>query len=133
MSQKHLVLISSSEAEEIISGKSKYIARFFKRKPEFLSKLSVGDIVFFRKKGEILGQFEIGKLITIERLDVGDWKLVKEIGSLGLDLSREQFIEKIKDNNALIVIQIEKLEQFITSPIEVDKRSKKEWIILDGN
>lgn len=127
---KHLVVFTEKQAQELLNGQLKFDVRFFKKKPEFLSKIAAGDIVYFRKKGEVLGQFEIGKIIIIENSGIGDWDLIRGFES---GLNREVFETKTRENNILVIIQITKLEQFITSPIEIDKRSKKEWIILDGN
>lgn len=128
---KHLVLINDSELANIISGKAGYLVKFFKKRTETLGKIASGDLIYFKKKqGEILGQFEIGKLITIEKLDVGDWKLIQEVGGGMLDLRKEVFSKKLEENNILLIIQIIKLEQFITSPIEAP-RGRKEWMVLD--
>lgn len=130
--KRHVVVFPDGQIQKLLKGELKCDLRFFKRRPEFLNKLNVGDIIFFRKsRGEILGQFEAGKIIVIEKLDVGDWKMVKEVGVGKLDITEELFIEKIQENSNLMIIQINKLEQFITSPIEIPKQSKKDWIVLE--
>lgn len=127
---KHVVVFTQDQIRKLLEGQLKYYFHFFKKKPEFLNKLSVGNIVYFRKsRGDILGQFEVGKIIIIEGLENRDWKVVKELETEGM--TEEDFKEKINQNSILIIIQITNLEQFITSPIEIDKRSKKEWITLD--
>lgn len=148
---KHIVSFTDVKIQKLFSGRLNYDLRFFIKKPEFLSKLSVGDIVYFRKKqGEVLGQFSVEKLIIVENFEVRDWNWIKEINNFvipGLTRNPEQnkpgsqikfgmtqqdFEKFAYENSILIIIQIDKLEQFITSPIEIDKRSKKEWIVL-GN
>lgn len=128
---KHLVLVPEPEFSNIISGNCQYLVRFFKKRVDFINRLKKGDLIYLRKKsGEVAAQFNVGKLILIEKLDVGDWNFVKEIGSLNLQLTQEVFEEKIRENRILIIIQIQKLEQFITSPIDAPK-SKKEWVVLE--
>lgn len=123
---RHAVLIYSQELTDIISGKQKYLTRSFKKKPEFLRGLSYADTIYFRqKRGEILGQFIIGKLIIVERWGSEDEKLFKDLKIF--TNSQNTPVE----NSIVIIIQIEKLEQLITSPVEIDKRSQKEWIVLD--
>lgn len=129
---KHIILVSETESKDLILGTAGYLFRFHKRKPEFLDKLTSGNLIFFKgKKGDILGQFEVGKIIIIERVENRDWKIVEAIGEKELGVGEEQFIEKIRENSYLVIIQINKLEQLITSPVEIDKRSKKEWIVLE--
>lgn len=128
---RHVVVFSSGQIKDLLSGKLKFDLRFFKKRPHFLNSLSIGDIIFFRKKrGEIIGQFEAGKLIIIERIENRDWKIVKEAGGDEIGLLEQEFAEKVLENNTLLIIQINNLEQLITSPIEIDKRSRKEWIVV---
>lgn len=122
---KHAVVFKREQIQELLEGKLKYDLRFFKKRPEFLNKLNIGDIIFFRKsRGEVIGQFEVRKLIIVENLDAEDQNVLKSLGIL------ENFENQLKENSIMVVIQIEKLEQLITSPVEIDKRSRKEWVIL---
>jgi len=129
---KHVVVFNKEQIGKLLNGELIYEVWFYKKKPDFLSKLSAGDLIYFRERGEIKGQFEVGSLIVAQKPDIGSWKWIKEVGDGKLDLTREQFLEQIKENSILLIIQIDKLEQLITSPIEIDKRSKKEWVVL-GN
>lgn len=129
---KHVVVFNKEQIGKLLNGELIYEVWFYKKKPDFLSKLSAGDLIYFRERGEIKGQFEVGSLIFAQKPDIGSWKWIKEVGDGKLDLTREQFLEQIKENSILLIIQIDKLEQLITSPIEIDKRSKKEWVVL-GN
>lgn len=122
---KHAVVFSREQIQELLEGELKYDLRFFKKRPEFLNKLNIGDIIFFRKsRGEVIGQFEVGKLIIVENLDAEDQNVLKSLGIL------ENFENQLKENSIMVVIQIEKLEQLITSPVEIDKRSRKEWVLV---
>jgi hypothetical protein len=127
--RRHIVIISEDEYEELLSGSRNYICKFFKRKPEFLSLISAGDTVFLRNpKSDILGQFEIGKIICIENPAPEDYEIIKKAES---GIGGDEFEDIAMSNQVIITLKIDKLEQLITSPIELDKRSKKEWSVLD--
>lgn len=127
---KHVVVFSENEIKRLLSGQLVYLIKFFKKRLDFLKELAVGDLVYFRKsKGEILGQFFIVKLIVIERLETGDWEGVKIY--LRNSMTKAVFEEKLTENNILVIAQIKKLEQFITSPIEIPGKPRKGWIVLD--
>ena len=126
---RHLVLISDTEFKEFLSGEANYLVRFFKKKMDFLEKLSVGDLVYFKKmKGEVLGQFNVGKVVLVENLEVRDFQVLRQFSK---GISREVFDKKLDENNTMVIVGIEKLEQFITSPIDVPTRLRKEWSVLE--
>ncbi len=126
---KNLVLVTDLEFGNIISGKTQHLVRFFKKKLDFISRLSKGDLIYIRKRrGEVLGQFNVGKLVLVEGVEKGDYKILNEFSK---EISREVFEEKTLENSIVVIIQIVKLEQFITSPIEVPGRSRKEWVVLE--
>lgn len=128
----HVATFSEEQIRNLLLGSLKIDFRFFSKKSDILNKIHSGDLVFFKSRGEILGQFEIGKLITVEELETADWNWIKEIGKLSeFGLTKEVFEEKASINKTLVIVQIIKLEQFITPPIEIDKRSKKVWMVLD--
>lgn len=128
----HVATFSEEQIRNLLSGSLKIDFRFFSRKSDVLNKIHSGDLVFFKSRGEVLGQFEIGKLIIVEELEEADWNWIKEIGKpLNFGLTKPEFEEKVDMRKILMIVQIIKVEQFITPPIEIDKRSKKEWIILD--
>lgn len=129
----HVAVFTDNQVQDLLSGTLKWVLRFFNKRPDLLDKIHSGGIVYFRKsKGEILGKFEIGKLIIIEKLEAGDWSFIKGIErESGFGLTKEEFEEKSSLNKVLMIVQITRIEQFITPPIEIDKRSKKEWKMLD--
>jgi len=132
---KHLVLVSDPELQNIISGKQEYLLRFFKKRPDFLGEIASGDLVYFRKK-EVLGQFEIGGLMIAEKWEMSEssrFALGSELWDLRYEkwgMTKEIFKEKIEENRILVIMQVNKLEQFITSPIETP-RGRKEWVVLE--
>jgi hypothetical protein len=125
---RHVVSVSTLEFENIILGKAEYLIRFFKKRPDFLSQLQKGDLMHLRKKGgEVLAQFNVGKLILIEGIEKADYKILIEFSK---EVTRENFEERVSENSIMVIVRIVKLEQFITSPIEVP-RGKKDWVILE--
>jgi hypothetical protein len=119
--------VTELEYEEIISGRIEFLVRFFKRGQETVKEIGSGDIVYFRrKKGEVLGQFEIGKLILAEKFGGEDIKIFTQFFK---GLKQDNFKEMMDQKKTMIIIQIENLEQFITSPID-QPRSKKEWVVI---
>lgn len=130
---KHLVIFSDLQIQQLLNGQLKTDFRFLKKKSGVLGKIHSGDLVFFRKaRGEVLGQFEIGKLMIVERLEKGDWGFLKKIGEeLGFSLKPREFEEIEVADMTLLIIQIIRVEQFITPPVEIDKRGKREWVVVE--
>lgn len=120
---RYLVLTTEEEFKDIISGENKYLMMFFKKRVDSGGKLAVGDVIFLKKNKEVVGQFEVGRLIFIENLEFGVWNLVREI----VGMKKEVFEEKARENSILVAVRIDKLEQLITSPIEIPK-GRKEWV-----
>lgn len=125
---RHLVRVSDFEVENIISGKDKFLIRFFKKRVEFMGNLAVGDLVYLRRGNKVLGQFVTGKIVFIEGIDE-TFKL--EIESFKLYFSQDEYRDLLVKNRFLLVLQINKVEKFITSPVEIPD-SRKEWIVLDN-
>lgn len=125
---RHLVSFNDSKIQKILKGELGFDLRLFKEKPEFLKQLSVGDKVFLRKASEVLAQFEVGKIVVIENAETRDFEIVKSFIN---DLNRVEFEKSISKNSLLVITQIQKLEQLITSPIEVPYNLRKEWLVLD--
>jgi hypothetical protein len=129
---KHVISYPEAKMQKLLNGRLRYDFHFFKKKSEFSANLSAGDNIFFRKKrGEVMGQFGVGKLIIIEGVDKKDWLFLKAYG-IEEEYGKEKFEENTTGNNILVIMQVVKVEQFITSPIEIDKKSKKEWIVLEN-
>lgn len=127
---KHLAVFSDGKIQELLSGQLKYDLRFFKKRPEFINDLNIGDTVFFKKeKGDITGQFEIRKIIIIENPNIEDWGWIRRFET---DLTQEKYLERVLTFKFLLLLKIDKLEQLITSPVEINKRSKKEWTVLEN-
>ena len=70
----------------------------------------------------MVGQFMVGKVIFLEGVDEQDWKYIKSF-----------YGEQIPSHQQVqfgVVIFITKVEQFVVSPINVNKKDRRGWIIL---
>ena len=128
--QRHLVLTTDSEFRAIISGKIQCIIRFFKKRQEFLGRVKSGDLVFLKVKKEILGQFLIGKMVLVEKIGDEDFSFIKNLKGLENNLHEDSFKKSVDRNSIVLIAQIDKLEQLITSPIDVPQ-VRKDWVILE--
>ena len=125
---KHLVAFTDSRIQKVLKGELRFEVHFFRKRPEFLNKISVGDKVFIRKGSEVVAQFEIGKIILFETLDREDFEIIRRFDSSLMKADFEQLLAK---NKIALIVRIEKLEQLITSPVEVPYNLRKEWIVLE--
>ncbi len=128
--KKHLVLSSKDEFKEVISGERRFLIRFFRKRQEFLSQVKSGDLVFLKVGREILGQFITGKVIIVEKIEVEDLGWIKEIHGIENILENVDFEETVEKNELVLIVEIIKFEQLITSPIEVPI-VRKDWVILE--
>jgi|SRR3989344_1535521 len=120
--RKHIAVFKKIEIEKLLGGEKTSDLRSSKKKIDPYLQLSKGDLVYIKEdRGEVIGQFIVKKAIFFEGVDQETITLLKE--KYGLEVK--------ESNQYLTLIFIEKLEQFITSPIEIDKRNKKPWIILE--
>lgn len=116
---RHIVIISETQIGSLLKGKVKYLIFPLKKRQSFLEKVNPGDTVFYRsKKSSLLGQFIIQKAIIF--LGSGEGGILEIIN---------QDIEP--GFRVILIIYIDKLEQLITSPVEIDRRVKKEWSVLE--
>lgn len=127
--QRHLVLSTKEEFEKIISGEIKYLIRFFKKRQEFLNQVKSGDLVFLKIKKEILGQFIVGKVVFVEKFEKKDLGWIKKIEGVDNILENRNTGEELGNNSVVLIVQIQKVEQLITSPIDMPI-VRKEWVIL---
>lgn len=128
--KKHLVLSFKSEFERIVVGETKYLLRFFKKRRDFLKELQSGDLVFLKVGKEILGQFIIGKVIVVENFQEEDLDWIRKIIGEGDVLEKVNSGNFLHKNSIALIVKIEKIEQLITSPIEIPI-VRKDWVILE--
>ncbi len=121
--KKHLAIFSSDSVKQIFSGSKIIEAWFSKKRILPFGQVSVGDLVYIKPSGkEIAGQFIVKKVLFFEGLDSEDFKLI------------EQFTGKkmVVGFKFASLIWLDRVEQFITSPIKLDKHDQRGWMILDS-
>lgn len=136
--RKHLAIFSKEVLQELYQGKKTIETRFSKKKLPPYGEVGVGDIVYIKPSGEdINGQFIVKKVIFIEGLELKDWQfLQKYYGnklSLGTSQNEQDFFKNNNDKGFATLIFISNIEQFITSPIKIEKKDKRGWVVLDNS
>ena len=134
--KKHLAIFTLSVAEQILAGEKTIETRFSQHKVAPFGQVEVGDLVFIKPVGQDLaGQFWVEKVISFQGLNTDDWKLIKEnYGqklSLGSKEEDEKFFKEKAEANFGTLIFIGRVERFLTSPIKIEKKDRRGWIVLD--
>ncbi len=134
--KKHLAIFSPEAVKQIFSGSKTIETRFSLKRIAPFGEVNVGDLVYIKPIGkEIAGQFLVKKVISVEGLGEEDLKIIwdsygKEI-SFGDDkLDQLYFENKIKSNYGTIIF-LTKVEQFLTSPIKIEKKDHRGWVVLE--
>lgn len=132
---KHLAIFTKDVTEQIFLGKKTIETRFSLKKIAPFGQIRVGDIVYIKPSGEdIQGQFEVKKVIFFEGLDQNDWQLIKN--NYGKDLSlgspkKDEEFFKLKNVSMFgTIIFIDKVEKFLTSPVKIEKKDNRGWMVL---
>lgn len=129
--KKHVGIFTPDLAEKILTGEKTVESRFSKSKIIPFAQVSAGDIVYIKPTGkDIIGQFEIEKVLFWDGLSKKDvLKIKEEFGDkIGAD---ELFWNQKMDSKYATLIFIRQSTRFITSPIKLQKRDQRGWIILD--
>lgn len=134
--RRHLAIFSKDTIRQIFSGKKTIESRFSKKKISPFGQVAVGDTVYIKPSGEeIVGQFFVSKVFSIEGLDDSDWKWIKTdlLGGLGFTNKQEQdsYFNARSASRYCTLIYIDRVEQFITSPIKIPKKDLRGWVALD--
>lgn len=134
--RRHLAIFTPSVAEQILAGKKTVETRFSKNKIAPFGQIEVGDLVFIKPVGhDIAGQFWVEKVINFQGIAWSDWQFIKQ--SYGQDLSLgskeedEKFLAEKSTAKFGTLIFIGRIERFLTSPIKIEKKDRRGWIILD--
>lgn len=124
--KKHLGIFASEAVKKIFDGKKRVEIRLSRRKIPPFGKVSVGDTVYIKPSGQdIAGQFKVIKVIYIEGFESSDLK------SLGkLDASDKKYLNSKEKINFATIIYFDQIEQFITSPIRVEKKDLRGWVVI---
>lgn len=134
--KKHLAIFSPEVIVQIFSGEKTIETRFSKRKIAPFGVVQIGDLVYIKPSGkDIVGQFMVKKVISFEGLDSNDWQvIIEKYGRqivLGSKEDQAQFLKSKQDAKYGTLIFIDKIEQFITSPIKITKKDQRGWVVLE--
>ena len=119
----------------IFMGKKTIESRFSQKRIVPFGAVEIGDKVYLKSPGgDIKGQFKASKVIYFAGLEKDDWELIRsKYGpqiSLGDSEQDEQFFKKHKTAKFATLIFITAVEQFITSPIKIEKKDLRGWMVL---
>lgn len=133
--KKHLAIFNPQAIAQIFKGKKTIETRFSMRRIAPFGLISRGDLVYIKPPGqEIVGQFTGKKVIFFEGLEQKDWEFIKkEYGqkmSFGSKKEDQKFFKSKQKAQFGTLIFIDKIEQFITSPIKVSKKDLRGWVVL---
>lgn len=133
--KKHLAILSKEAVKRIFEGKKTIETRFSKSQIPPFGIVSSGDLVYLKPPGEeIKGRFLVKKVIFFENLSDEDWVLIRSnygerisLGSLKLDNS---YFKNHENARFGTLIFIDRVEQFLTSPIKITKKDLRGWVVL---
>lgn len=133
--KKHLAIFSKSVITQIFAGHKTIESRFSQKRIPPFGDISVGDLVYIKESGEeIRGQFKVAKVLSFEGLDKKDWQLIQNAYAAELSLgSNEADAAYFKSHAAArygTIIFMDRVEQFITSPIKFTKKDLRGWVVL---
>lgn len=122
--KKHLAIFTKEEIKKIFSGKKNIDIRLSQKRISPFGRVNIGDIVYIKPPGEeVVGQFIVKKVISFEGLEIEDWKVLKS--GYGV---KDAF--SLKNPKFATLIFIDQVEQFITSPIKLEKKDLRGWVVL---
>lgn len=124
-----------STIEAILTGHKSVETRFTKFRIVPFGVVARGDLIFMKPPGEeIVGQFRVKKVFYFEGMDAGDVKRIFEdfgdriqTGNSGEDIRYQQ--DKQNANYGTLIF-IADSERFITSPIKIQKKDLRAWVVL---
>ncbi|MBI2022756.1 hypothetical protein HYS97_02825 [Candidatus Daviesbacteria bacterium] len=125
MIKKHLAIFSKEAINKLFSGEKTVEVRLSQKRIPPFGLVGIGDLIFIKPPGEeIKGQFIVKKVISIEGIDVSDWKTIENF------LKDKKFLSAHKKAVFATIIFMDKVEQFITSPIKIPKKDLRGWVVL---
>lgn len=128
---KHLAIFKNDGVEKILAGKKTVESRFSRAKIAPFGVISSGDLVYIKPSGgQIIGQFRVKKVIFFDGLDNKDIQEIKQ--KYGKGLNTDENYWKGKENCKYgTLIFIGNSSRFITSPVKLDKKDLRGWVVLD--
>lgn len=134
--RKHLAIFSPEAITQILAGKKTIETRFSQKKIAPFGVVGRGDLVYIKPPGkDIIGRFRVKKVISIEGVDKEDFLEIQSkygsLVSLGEQTLDKQFFSSRSGANYCTIIFIGNIEQFITSPIKIEKSDLRGWMVLE--
>ena len=128
--QKHLAIFKGEGGSLILNGKKGIESRVSRRKDPPFGVVSSGDLVYIKPSGkDIIGQFKVKKVIFLDGLESEDIEdLKKRYGKkIAMD---EGYWSKKQGSKYGTLIFIGDSASFLTSPLKVEKRDLRGWVVL---
>ncbi len=124
---KHLAIFSKNSIKQIFSEKRRVEIRFSLRKVPPFETVSIGDLVYIKPPGEdVVGRFLIKKVIFIDGVEGKDQDWISTFFT-----SNQNYFEIHKNAKYATLIFFAQVEQFIVSPIKINKRDSRGWVVLE--
>ena len=106
------------------------------RKVPPFETVSIGDLVYIKPPGEdVVGRFLIKKVIFIEGVEGKDQDWISTFFSKRTSLkdktSNQNYFSRHKNAKYATLIFFDQIEQFIVSPIKINKRDSRGWVVLE--
>lgn len=135
--KKHLAILTRNAIKAIISGDKTIETRFSRKKIAPFGTVSIGDIVYMKPPGEELaGQFAVTKVISLEGIEEKDWQWIREeFGekiSFGSVAEMKNYFQEHEGAKYATILYIGKIDQFVTSPIRIEKKDLRGWVVLES-
>lgn len=128
---KHLAIFKGNVGDEILNGNKTIECRFSRVKNPPFGVISAKDLVYIKPSGkDIIGQFRVKKVIFFDGLDADDIKEIKNRYQQGLAVTQEYWDKHQKASYATLIF-IGDSEKFITSPVKINKKDLRGWVVLD--
>lgn len=132
----HLAIFSKTAIKQIFAGNRKVEIRFSLRRVPPFEAVSMEDLVYIKPPGEdVVGRFLVKKVIFIEGVDSSDWDFIAKYFDNRTSLKNKESIRKYfeihKSAKYATLIFFDRVEQFIVSPIKINKRDSRGWVVLD--
>ncbi len=133
--KKHLAIFTPETIKLIFSGQKTVESRFSQKKIQPYGEVEVGDEVYLKPRGEeITGRFFVSKVIYFDGLDEEDWELIKQNYAsklaLGTKAKEVDYFKSHQNARYGTIIYMDRVEQFITSPIKITKKDLRGWVVL---
>ena len=132
---KHLAIMKPAVIQAVLSGRKTIESRFSQAKIVPFGVVAPGDLVYMKEPGgEIIGQFRVKKVYSYQGLNPEDIEhLIKQYGQQidsGNKVEDQAYWKSKLQSRYGTLIFISGVERLITSPIRIQKRDQRGWVVL---